>query len=160
LETNPYQPPTAPVADVTEHGPPPALWNPNAAANWCLLLSPAFGAYLHMRNWQALGDADKARVNFYWVVGVIVVLFGTVVASMLVPESKVLDASTRLLGLGMLVGWYVSSAKVQAKFVKDRFGTDYPRRGWAVPILVTLGCFVALVLALAVVAIVIGLARG
>lgn len=34
-----------------------ALWNPNAAANWSLLFTPLFGAYLHMLNWRSLGEA-------------------------------------------------------------------------------------------------------
>jgi hypothetical protein len=156
LETDPYLPPTAPLSDVGAHGPPPRLWNPNAAANWCLLFSPAFGAWLHMRNWQALGDEPRARINRNWVIASLVLLLGSMFLGLLLPESKALDASTRLLGLGLLVSWYVSSAKVQARYVKDRFGKDYPRRGWSVPILVAIGCILALVFALAVVAAIVG----
>jgi hypothetical protein len=149
METDPYLPPTAALADVTGHGPPPRLWNPNAAANWSLIFSPAFGAFLHMKNWQALGDAQRARTNRNWVIAVLVLMFGSLLLGLLLPESKAIDAGSRLLGLGMLVSWYVSSAKVQAKLVKERFGKDYPRRGWAVPILATIGCFVALVVVFA-----------
>lgn len=157
METNPYLPPTAAVADVIEAGlPPPPLWNPNAAANWCLLFSPAFGAYLHMRNWQALGDEPRARANRNWVIATIVALVGSMIASLLVPESKGLDASTRLLGFGLLVAWYVTTAKQQAKVVKERFGTAYPHRGWGVPILVTIGIMIALVFALTIVFVVAG----
>jgi predicted amidophosphoribosyltransferase len=28
-----------------------AIWNPNAASNWSLVFTPAFGSYLHARNW-------------------------------------------------------------------------------------------------------------
>jgi len=150
LETDPYLPPAAALADITTHGPPPRLWNPNAAANWSLLFSPAFGAFLHMKNWQALGDAQRARTNRNWVIAVLVLMFGSLFLGLLVPESKGIDAATRLLGLAMLVSWYVSVAKVQAKLVKERFGKDYPRRGWAVPILATIGIFIALVLVFAV----------
>ena len=150
METDPYLPPAAALADVTGHGPPPRLWNPNAAANWSLLFSPAFGAFLHMKNWEALGDADRARTSRNWVIAVLALLFGSLLLRLLMPESKAIDGATRLLGLGMLISWYVSSAKIQAKLVRERFGKDYPRRGWAVPILVTIGCFVALVVVFAV----------
>ena len=54
MTPNPYAPPKAEVADVGRTEVAPALWNPNAAASWSLLFSPAFGAFLHMKNWQAL----------------------------------------------------------------------------------------------------------
>jgi hypothetical protein len=41
----------------------PALWNPNAAANWSLLFSPMFGAWLHMKNWAALGEPERAAAR-------------------------------------------------------------------------------------------------
>jgi hypothetical protein len=43
-----------------------AIWNPNAAANWSLLFSPAFGAYLHMLNWRALGQPGRAASAQHW----------------------------------------------------------------------------------------------
>ena len=42
-------------------GPRRAIWNPDAAANWCLLFSPVFGTWLHMKNWRALGEPERAR---------------------------------------------------------------------------------------------------
>ena len=60
-EHNPFAPPQAEVADVPTGEAAPALWNPNAASSWSLLFSPIFGAYLHMQNWQALGQPDKAE---------------------------------------------------------------------------------------------------
>ena len=57
MSLNPYSPPGAIIDDVMNA---PPLWNPNAAANWSLLFSPAFGAFVHMKNWQALGEPEKA----------------------------------------------------------------------------------------------------
>lgn len=45
---------------------PPALWNPVAAVGWSLLFSPAFGAFLHARNADAMGRADEAKANRVW----------------------------------------------------------------------------------------------
>ena len=36
------------------------IWNPNAAANWSLLFTPAFGAYIHYLNWQKMGKTEVA----------------------------------------------------------------------------------------------------
>lgn len=71
---NPYAPPQAEVADIAGERNPPPLWNPNAAANWSLLFSPAFGAFLHMKNWQALGQPNKATSAKVWFVLSLVVL--------------------------------------------------------------------------------------
>ena len=35
------------------------IWNPNAAANWSLIFTPAFGAYIQMLNWQRLGQEPR-----------------------------------------------------------------------------------------------------
>jgi len=37
-----------------------AIWNPNAAANWSILFTPAFGSYLQMLNWRTLSEPAKA----------------------------------------------------------------------------------------------------
>jgi hypothetical protein len=52
--------PAATPQDDTASPTPVSLWNPEAAAMWSLVFSPAFGAYLHMRNWQQLGRNEKA----------------------------------------------------------------------------------------------------
>jgi hypothetical protein len=57
---NPYAPPRAAVADIDDGRASPPLWNPSAAANWSLLFSPAFGALVQMKHWEALGEPAKA----------------------------------------------------------------------------------------------------
>ena len=55
-----YAPPTAHVDDVhaaRQSAVAPPLWNPGAAMAWSLLFSPIFGAFVHMKNWQALGPS-------------------------------------------------------------------------------------------------------
>ena len=156
MNANPYAPPEAAVSDVLPPDPAPKLWNPNAAANWSLLFSPAFGAFLHMKNWQALGDTQRAQLNRNWAIASLLIIFGAGFLSVLLPESKALDSSTRLIGLALLIAWYMTSAKSQAKLVKDRFGSTYPRKGWGLPILVAFGCFAAIVVVAAVIAAIAG----
>lgn len=49
MDFNRYAPPVANLEVEPETSLP--LWNPNAAANWCLLFTPSFGSWLHMKNW-------------------------------------------------------------------------------------------------------------
>ena len=67
---NPYDAPQADLRDDlgSGQGPAPALWNPNAAASWCLAFSVVFGAYLHMKNWEALNEPEKASASKKWFV--------------------------------------------------------------------------------------------
>ena len=112
----------------------PRLWNPNAAANWCLLFTPIFGACLHAANWRALGQPERAAKNVAWVwveVGFVVV----VLLSCFLPESAALDKGLQFGGLGLLFGWYFGQGRPKARYVKEAHGDDYDRRGWGVPLL-------------------------
>jgi hypothetical protein len=135
---NLYAPPKSKVADFGHDGVSPAIWNPNSAANWSLLFSPAFGAYLHMMNWEALGEPGKASVAKVWVWVTLVALAGTTLAGAFLPNSKSLDGLSRIVGVVLLLSWYFSSARSQTQYVKSRYGKDYPRRSWGKPLL--LGC--------------------
>lgn len=103
----------------------PELWNPNAAALWSLLFSPIFGAWLHAKNWKALGDDQKAMMSML-VVAIGFILIG--IAAFVQPTW------IKGAGGGYLVAWYVVLGRQQIDQVKERFGNDYPRRGWLLPL--------------------------
>jgi hypothetical protein len=152
MTPNPYVPPKSEVADIVEGGVAPTLWNPNAAASWSLLFSPAFGAFLHMKNWQALGEPAKAASAKVWVIATLCVLVGFSVLSAFFPDSKGIDTLSRSIAFVLLLSWYYASGKSQAAFIKARFGKAYPRRGWLKPLLLALLAllgFVAVVVAVA-----------
>jgi hypothetical protein len=113
-----------------------AIWNPNAAANWSLLFSPAFGAYLHMRNWHALQEPAKAASAKGWFIASLIMLGVYVVLGFLFPNSKTVNAATRGLALAYLLVWYFAAARGQVKYVNARFGTSYERRKWGKPLAV------------------------
>jgi hypothetical protein len=134
------------------YGARPHLWNPNAAANWSLLLSPAFGAYLHAANWRALGKPDRAAANMVWVWATVAFLLVSIV-TLFVPESKTLEGVMRFAGLGLLLSWYFSQGRPQAKYVKETLGDDYIKKGWGLPLLVgwvVVGAYVAIVFVIAI----------
>jgi hypothetical protein len=85
---NPYAPPRSKVADVGRDVEVPTIWNPNSAANWSLLFTPAFGAFLHMKNWEALGEPAKASSAKLWATTTLVVLVGISVAAVVMPRSR------------------------------------------------------------------------
>jgi hypothetical protein len=132
---NPYAAPEAAVAEPGRAEDRPLLWNPNAAASWSLLFSPVFGAWLHMRNWRALGDPVRASQQGWWIVATVVFTLALGGVSIALPDNKGLDALSRVGGLGILLAWYFSSAKPQARLVKARYGETYARRGWGLPLL-------------------------
>jgi hypothetical protein len=140
------------MATLSQTETPPALWNPNAAAGWSLLFSPAFGSYLHAKNAESLGRADEAKANwlcFY----VSLAYLAFVLVSVFIPQIP--EIAYRVGALGILVGWYVSTGKVQAHYVKEVFGTSYTHKGWTAPLLVAFGCmigFVALAIAIEIAA--------
>jgi hypothetical protein len=112
----------------------PRLWNPAAAAAWSLLFSPAFGAAVHMRNWQVVGEHGKAREARIWLIASIVVLLAALLGAVFLPESHAFDQVSRAGGIGLLVAWYVASGQSQHRYVKDRYGTGYMRKGWGKPL--------------------------
>jgi hypothetical protein len=160
-EQNPYAPPRAQVADIDQlvsGENAPALWNPNAAASWSLLFTPIFGAYLHMRNWQALGQPEKAARSKNWIIGSLVCILLLVIVPLLLPDSKGVDAIGRACGFALLITWYYAMGKSQQAFVLGKFGKTYPRRGWSKPLLAAVGGVIALFVVAFVVALVIAMA--
>lgn len=132
----------------------PHLWNPNAVANWSLLLTPAFGAYLHAANWRALGKPERATANMVWV-WVTVVFLAINVGTLFVPDSKAVVGVIRAAGLGLLFGWYFTQGRSQARYVKESLGDNYVKNGWRLPLLVgvaSVGAYIAVVFFLAVAA--------
>lgn len=129
----------------------PLIWNPNAAANWSLIFSPAFGAILHAINWKALGQPDKAKVNRAWARGVIVFLL---LLSIIPPNIKIAEGIGRMSAVVLLLTWYFSQGRAQAKYVKETYGKEYHKRRWANPLLIGLACLVGYVIFSIIVALI------
>lgn len=125
---------------------PPALWNPLAAVGWSLLFSPAFGAFLHARNADALGRADEAKANRVWVY-IILGHFGF----SLLPIPAVPEGLFRLAPIGLLLGWYFGLGKRQIRYVKETWRDRYKRKPWNKPLLIAfsilIGTFIVLTVA-------------
>jgi len=120
--------------------PPPALWNPIAAARWSLLFSPAFGAYLHACNADTLGRAEEAKAHRIWFY-VALVFLGLDMLGALMP---VIPDNFFLMGsLVLLFAWYVSLGRKQIRYVKDTWQDRYQRKSWTTPLLIGVAGWVA-----------------
>ena len=127
-----------------DSGPLP-LWNPRAATWWGLLLSPAFSAYIHMRNWQALGQEDKAaeaRAWFYIIMGYIVVSCFLAGASDMLGRDLSPPSSA---ALGILAAWHILCGRGQERYIAALKGGGYARRPWSRTVFSALGIFTAIV---------------
>ena len=131
---NPFEPPKAALDTPIEVEAAPALWNPNAAGLWSVLLTPIFGSVLIRKNWRALGDESKVRAGTAWLVVSVLVLLPSI-----------------MFGIGAfiyLIVWYLAWQKPQAKYVRERWGNGYPRKGWGVPLATGFAIYVALIVVL------------
>lgn len=156
MSENPFAPPGASLDHAAPPETAPALWNPGAAAAWSLLFSPVFGAFLHMHNWESLGDSARAATARTWAIVSLLVLLGGTTIAILLPESKTIDRLTNAMGLLLLLAWYFAAGRAQSRFVAERFGSAYPRKGWAKP----LGLGLLFLVALVVVSVVVGFAAA
>ena len=118
-----------------------AIWNPNAAANWSLILSPAFSAYLQMLNWRALGEskkADSAQNWFYIGIGMLVIY---VLIGIFASDPVVAEGAPRGLGFLFLLVWYFSAGREQGKYVKEKYGDTYTKKPWGKALAIGFGAF-------------------
>jgi hypothetical protein len=121
---------------------PPALWNPNAAACWSLVFSPAFGAFLHARNADTLGLTKEAKANRVWFKITVAFLVLTLI-SVFIPAIP--DAIFNVAAIGLLLGWYFSQGKKQIKYVKDTWQDRYQRKSWTKPLLIAFGWWLGVI---------------
>ena len=154
-DPNPYAAPASTVQESVVPQAAPALWNPNAAALWSLLFSPVLGAYLQMRNWQALGEPEKAQGSWYWCVGTLATVLVLIGVGMVLPDEHWFQKLGNRSGFILLIAWYVSHGKLQVAYVKERYGSDYPRKGWGAPLGIACASMLALFVAIFLAAVVL-----
>jgi hypothetical protein len=107
-----------------------ALWSPAAAACWSIVFTPAFGAYIVMRNWEALGEREQAALARKWYafsLGLLgIQLLSTAINSRVNSQSNFMH----WFGIAYLLAWWLGAALPQAMMVRARFGSGYARKRW------------------------------
>lgn len=108
-----------------------ALWNPYAIWLWSLLFGTAFGSFLHAKNWQSLGQNDKAKKQYAWFIAGCLASFFAIVGVYFFVDDQ---ARGYKIGTGVqlmtLMAWYFLSARHQDDFIKKTFSGNYRRRPW------------------------------
>jgi hypothetical protein len=110
------------------------IWNPNAAANWSFLFTPAFGSYLQMKNWKTLGQPGKATSSKIWFYISLLILAAPLAVTVFAQDDRIAAAIPKL-GIPFLLIWYFASARGQAKYVKETLGNQYHRKSFVKPLL-------------------------
>lgn len=136
-----------------------AIWNPNAAANWSLVFTPAFGAYLQMLNWRALGESERATASQNWFYAGLGLLVVYVLMGVFMGDSKAVDGLARGLGFLFLLVWYFSAGRAQSKYVKEKFGAAYARKPWGKALLLGVASIFGYFIAAFLVGVAAGFAR-
>jgi hypothetical protein len=107
-----------------------AIWNPAAAACWSIVFTPAFGAYILMRNWEALGQPRQAALARKWFCFSLGLLAVQVLSTAFNARLNSQSDLVQWCGLGNLAAWCVGAVLPQARLVRARFGAGYPRKAW------------------------------
>ncbi len=137
-----------------------AIWNPNAASNWSLIFSPAFGSYLHALNWRTLGEPEKEKSAMGWFYVSLAMLCVYVFMGLFTENPEKADGAARGLGLLYLLVWYFLAGRAQARYVKEKFGSTFPRRSWGKPLLIGMGAIVGYVMLAGAVGFMVGSTTG
>ncbi|SFE63184.1 hypothetical protein SAMN04487869_1122 [Marinobacter sp. DSM 26671] len=119
------------------------IWNPTAAANWSLLFSPIFGAFLQAKNWKSLGEQNKSKSSMLWVyLGCLIIFLVLIVPGLAKYGSGI--------GIIWLLFWYFTASKSQTKYVKEKYNDEYEKKGWFKPIIIAIGLIFSLIIVTAV----------
>lgn len=140
----------------------PALWDPKSARNWSIVLTPAFGAFIHAKNWGTLGEHELAEehrnvmvLNILTVIAIGLIAFvgpfGHLQHATPKHASYYLSDTIQFLlfigYVGTAIGWHKEAAPTQIEYVQENIDLNYRRREFIGPVFVGM-IYVAVVLIL------------
>jgi len=120
-----------------------AVWNPNIATGWSIIFTVAFGSYIHALNWRTLDQQDRAKSAMVWFyISLAILILSIFIMEIPIAYGKEEQPVVYSLLFVYLLIWYFSAGRSQAKYIKEKLGSDYPRRSWDKPLLIGLMAFV------------------
>ena len=120
----------------------PALYNPTAACVLALLFTPIFGALLQARNWDALGEHGRARASRMWVRTTLWLLFVFVIMQAVFQNEPFMQFGGLYFLVVTWASWMVTTGWKQIGYVRELFGSDYPRERLGRVTIFAGGCWV------------------
>lgn len=131
---NPYQAPNSDLDDYDDDYDIPPLYNPKAAMWWSVLLFTPFGAWLHYKNWSALGEEELAKQNFWFAIGSLGLIYLAILIEMLtgyqLPRASI--------SIVPLIAWYQTLGKKQVELLNIEWEGNYERRSMLIAVLVAI----------------------
>jgi hypothetical protein len=121
-------------------GDKPTLWGPIAACILSIFLPP-LGVFLHYQNWKTLKQESKAKTSLIWFIYLIGCLWFFPIA------------------LIILIAWYITSARGQVKYIKEKYGTEYNKKSLLIPVNIEIAVCVPIVVYIATVFAIIALPK-
>ena len=97
------------------------LYNPKAAANWSLLFTPIFGAYVLKTNWKILGREEQEKRSKIWLISLIIIW-----GIGLLFLSDQFCSAIYLIGL---ISWFFLERKPQMKYLTVN-KLDFQKKSW------------------------------
>lgn len=106
------------------------IWNPLHAVFWSFLLTPVFGAFIHMKNWESFNNEKKTKSATNWFAGSL-----ASVAMLFIDR----EAGTGFVSMFFLL-WIFIPAREQIKYFKN-LEPKPESNEWVKPICTTFGIF-------------------
>ena len=122
-----------------------SIWDPNVAAILCYFLTPAFGPYIQMLNWQSLQQPEKAAASKTWFLLILAFPAFVLLSGIFWPNVKAIGALPVQIWLGIWLSWYFTSGREQVRYVKEQLGTNYVKKSWNKPLRVAIAIYIALI---------------
>ncbi len=111
---------------LTEKTPTIKLWNPTAL-NWWSLLTPIFSAWFHAKNWDELGQPEKAKTTRIWFYGLIAFVSAFVI---FVPDDFTNGSS---IGILTTIVYYIVIGRKQTLYIRDN-NIEYEKKSLLKPL--------------------------
>jgi len=115
---------------LSSDAPAAALWRPSVVAAWSLVFTPAFGSWLLMHNWRALGQPQAAQRARLWLAASLAMLALQLLAGAINRRVNGDSPLMAWLALAWLLLWLLGAAWPQWIAVRRQYGRRYARRDW------------------------------
>jgi len=99
------------------------------------------------KNYDVLGDAVAAKKAKLWLYVGIGIFLVSLILSFVAPPARDTEIDwfewlPFAASVVFFIVWYTVSAQCQEKLVRERFGKDYARKSWLVPIILAVACLI------------------
>jgi|GEM_PF-2731811 len=125
----------------------PSLYDPRTLGRLGLLFTPAFSAYFEMKNWETLGETEKAQVQRRWLLWSVALLVANVVTY--VADLSWAFGVLQVVWIVQILWWYFKPHAHHRAYIKVRLKDAFVRRSVLMPGLVTTAVLLVMVAAMA-----------